>query len=127
VHPLDVVPGCADELGVRDSAVGTDHLKVIVSEMMTVQRLERWDVAAWLRQLMPVILVVQDAPADVAYGLHVQDHFARRPRFNPRTGSSTLTVRIPRSNVLTSAAAGQFDRARDRVLAQARRSIPHHE
>jgi hypothetical protein len=105
----------------------TDHLKVVASGTLIAQRPERRDVAAWLRQLMPVILVVYDAPADVAYWLHAQDHFARRPRFNPRTGSSTLTVRIPRSNVLNSAAAGQFALARDRVLAQARRSIHHHE
>jgi hypothetical protein len=35
----------------------TDHLKVVASGTMIAQRLERRDVAAWLRQLMPVILV----------------------------------------------------------------------
>jgi hypothetical protein len=105
----------------------TDHLKVVAAGKMIAQRLERRDVVAWLRQLMPVILVVYDAPADVAYWLHLQDHFARRPRFNPRTGSSTLTVRIPRGNVLDSGAVRQLALARDLVLAQARRSIHAHE
>jgi hypothetical protein len=98
-------------------------LKVIASGTMITQRLERRDVAAWLRQLMPVILVVYDASADVAYWLHVQEYFTNRPRFNPRTGSRSLTVRIPRANVVNVAAVRQFAAARDRVLTQARRSL----
>jgi hypothetical protein len=101
----------------------TDHLKLVAAGTIVAQRLERRDVAAWLRQLMPVILVAYDATADVAYWLHLQDHFAQRPRFNPRRGSDTLTVRLPRGNVLTSAAVRQFAQARDRVLVQAQRSL----
>jgi hypothetical protein len=49
---------------------------------------------------MPVILVVYDAQADIAYWLYVQAYFAGLPKFNPRTGSESITVHIPRSNVL---------------------------
>jgi Domain of unknown function (DUF4365) len=105
----------------------TDHLRFIASGALITQRLERRDVAAWLRQLMPVILVVYDARADVAYWLHVQDHFANRSRFNPRAGSQSLTVRIPQTNVVNGAAVRQFAAVRDRVLIQARRSLHVHE
>jgi hypothetical protein len=104
----------------------TDHLKVVAGGTRVVQRLDRRDVAAWLQQLMPVILVVYDAVGEVAYWLHIQGHFARRPRAAAGSRSATLTVQIPRTNVFQAAAIRQLAQLRDHVLAQAARSI-HHE
>ncbi len=43
-------------------------------------RVERGDLRTWLDMIMPVIFVVFDARAEIAYWLYVQGHFARHPR-----------------------------------------------
>jgi hypothetical protein len=54
----------------------TDHLKVVSAGRLIAERLERRDLLAWLKEPMPVILVVYDAQADKAYWLHIQGGFA---------------------------------------------------
>jgi Domain of unknown function (DUF4365) len=105
----------------------TDHLRVISSGTMIAQRLEPADLAAWLEHPMPVILVVYDAGADLAYWLYVQAHFERRSGVKPRKGTTSLTVRVPRANVLDRTAVRRFARFRDQVMAQTIGKIHHHE
>ena len=104
----------------------TDHLKLVSSGTMIAQRLERSDVVFWVKKPLPVILVVYDAAADVAYWLYVQAYFAGRARAKLRGASATMTVHIPRSNVLDQAAIRQFVRFRDQVLAQIGGRVQHH-
>jgi hypothetical protein len=105
----------------------TDHLKVVHSGRLIAQRVERRDLVSWLRQPMPVILVVYDAAADVAYWLYVQAHLARKSRPNPTKGGGLVTVHVPRGNVLNPEAVRRFARFRDQVLTQTAGRIHHHE
>lgn len=86
-------------------------------------RLDRADLALWLAQPMPVILILYEARTDTAYWLYVQDYFRRRKDFNLFTAGKTVTVAIPATNVVTPAAIRRFRRFRDRVLKQMRKVI----
>jgi Domain of unknown function (DUF4365) len=90
-------------------------------------RIERADLRAWLHEPMPVMLVVYDAGADVAFWLYVQEHLQQLPRFNPNRGSADVTLRIPRTNILNAAALRHFARCRDRLLAQMKGLQHSHE
>jgi hypothetical protein len=81
-------------------------------------RVDQGDFRHWLMEPMPVILAVYDAPNDTAYWLYVQAHFAsgRANRFDK--AGATMTVRLPRTNVLSPAAMRQFAGYRDQILAQ---------
>jgi Domain of unknown function (DUF4365) len=81
-------------------------------------RIERRDLVYWLAQPLPVILVVYDAKKDTAYWLYVQSYFGRQKSFNLFRAGKTVTVRVPRANVVSPAAVRQFGRFRDRVLEQ---------
>ena len=105
----------------------TDHLKTVSGGEQVVFRLERADMLAWLHEPMPVILVVYDAAQDTGYWLYVQAYLTRRGIARAFRRSETLTVRIPRRNVLDQAAVRQFAVFRDRILAQAARQVRHHE
>jgi hypothetical protein len=67
---------------------------------------------------MPVILVVYDARADVAYWLYVQAYFASESRLDSKKAGGRATVRIPTANVVNAAAIQKFAAYRTNVLAQ---------
>jgi Domain of unknown function (DUF4365) len=106
----------------------TDHLKTASGGQQVTFRVDRADLLAWLQEPMPVVLVVYDAPADAAYWLYVQGYFASGSQAaGPKGKTETVTVRIPRTNVLDQAAIQQFRVFRDRILAQAAEQVRHHE
>jgi hypothetical protein len=65
-------------------------------------------------------------PNDTAYWLYVQAHFEsdRGVRFD-KVGA-TMTVRVPRANVVTPSAMRLFAEYRDRVLTQIG-GLTHHD
>ncbi|MBX9622956.1 MAG: DUF4365 domain-containing protein [Gemmataceae bacterium] len=79
----------------------------------------------WMAELMPVFLVVYDAPGRVGYWLYIQNYFAADQAHRPKPGRRTVRVTIPRTNVVDES----FIRyARDRkadVYAQAVRRVDH--
>jgi hypothetical protein len=105
----------------------TDQLRVSAAGDVNLFRLEVAHVRAWLGELMPVILIVYDAQADTAYWLYVQSHFESRRRQLRGRGRATLTVRIPRANVLNETAVRKFAEFRDRVSLQVSPYLRHHE
>jgi hypothetical protein len=105
----------------------TERLKVLASGEAIAFRIDRGDLLAWLEETAPVILVVYDARAEVAYWLYVQAYFERQPEFNPVRGGAQVTVRVPRANVVTSAAVRRFATYRDRVHEQAKKAVRHEE
>jgi hypothetical protein len=86
-------------------------------------RVTRSDLALWLAQPMPVILIIYDARKDTAYWLYVQSYFRRCKGFNLFAAGKTVTIAVPTANVVTPAAVRRFARFRDRVLAQMRKVI----
>jgi hypothetical protein len=101
----------------------SDRLKVHPEQATLPFRIERSDLVLWLAQPMPVILVMYNAPKDVAYWLYVQSHFRRWKGFNLFTAGRSVTVQVPVGNVLTRAAIRRFARFRDNVLEQMREVV----
>jgi hypothetical protein len=63
---------------------------------------------------------VYDAPADRAYFLSLQDYFEGLPGFDVWKARPSVTVRIPRGNVLDSAAVRQMAAAKNRLVPRLR-------
>lgn len=103
----------------------TDHLKVTPESSAVVLRLDRLDLDGWLVETFPVILVIYDAQADVAYWLYVQAHFEARQGL-PSGHAKSVTVHIPTANVLDEAAIRHFAAAKAAVQAQTK-WVRHHE
>jgi hypothetical protein len=103
----------------------TDHLRVLQDGQAAAFVVERADLEHWLAEPFPVILIVYDAPADVAYWLYVQAYFAALPGSALERPSHTLTVHIPLSQVVNAEAIRKFARFKQRVLDQARGAIRH--
>lgn len=80
--------------------------------------IERADLVSWLRQPMPVILVVYDAQKDMAFWLYVQSYFHQRRGFNLFAAGKTITVRLPRENIVHPQAIRRFAQFRDSALQQ---------
>jgi hypothetical protein len=78
-------------------------------------RLERSHLVGWLRQLLPVILIVYDATEDRAYWLHLQGYFAALRRFNLFRAGPKVTVYLDANQALEPATVRQFAALRDQA------------
>ena len=96
----------------------SDRLRVRPGQMTVAFRIDRRDLALWLSQLQPVMLIVYDGRKDVAYWVYVQSYFRRLKDFNLFAAGQTVTIRLPTANVLSPAAVRKFARFLDRVRAQ---------
>jgi hypothetical protein len=105
----------------------SDRLHVRPGQPAVAFRVDRRDLALWLRQLLPVVLIVYDGRQDVAYWLYVQSYFRPLPGFNLFGAGRTITVQAPTANVVTPAAVRKFARFRDQVLRQTREVIHDEE
>lgn len=74
------------------------------------------DLLWWLREPMPVILIVYDAPADVAYWLYIQHYFAKKKADIWNQRQQTVTVRLPRTNQLSVAIIKLFAQHKQTTL-----------
>jgi hypothetical protein len=81
----------------------------------------------WLNEPMPVILIVYDAQRDMAYWLYIQQYFEARRVVQVAAGRGTLTVKLPKDNVLDEKTVRRFSRFRDIIVAQSRGVIRHHD
>lgn len=97
---------------------GTESLDWLTSEPAAAFRIGRKDLAGWLRQSLPVILITYDAGEDRAYWVHVQGYFGAQPGFNLFSAAETITVRVPRHNALDPAAVRRFAELRDQAARQ---------
>jgi hypothetical protein len=96
----------------------SDRLRLRAGQDSFAFRIDRRDVVLWLGQLMPVILIVYDAPKNVAYWLYVQSHFRKRQDFNLFAAGKTITVPMATANVVDRTAIRKFARFRNRILGQ---------
>lgn len=103
----------------------TDRLKLSTDGTRVLCRVERRDLNHWLEESMPVILVLYDARADVAYWLYLQAHFAAHPRFDLVSAAEYVTVAIPRDNLLNRAAMRRITGYKRAIVAQLKGSIHH--
>ena len=103
----------------------TDMLNILRDRQTIAFPLRRSDLELWLHELMPYILVVYDAQSDVAYWLYVQAYFDRMHDFSLTQAGATVTVRIPKANVVDEAAIRQFAHYKNDIVRQARGVIRH--
>ena len=96
----------------------TDHLRVLADGQTVSVTVARADLEAWLREPLPVILVIYDAQADVAYWLYLQPYFEGQPGFALSRVGRTVTVRVPMTNRIDRISVRRFRRFRDGVLAR---------
>ena len=97
---------------------GSDNLEILRSTQDVAFRVTRADLQTWLHRTMPVILILIDMQADVGYWLYVQQYFSQLSGFDLFAAGNTVTVRIPRTQVLDTNGVRQFAGFRDKVLGQ---------
>lgn len=101
----------------------TDRIKVAVDGGAVRCRIERADLAHWLGEPVPVVLVLYDGKADVAYWLHVQRHFAGIPEFDLARCGERVSIDIPRANVLDRRAMMDLARVKNAITAKFRGAL----
>jgi hypothetical protein len=103
----------------------TDRITTLVAANAVSCRIERPDLAHWLEEPFPVVLVLYDARRDVGYWLYVQRHFANLAGFNLAHCGRRLTVVIPRSNVLDRKAMRMLARLKNASAGSYRKAWTH--
>lgn len=88
-------------------------------------RIARADLAHWLDEPNPVVLVLYNAKADAGYWLYVQNHFGRLPGFELARCGERVTVAIPRASVLDRRAMKALARAKNAAARTYRKAWTH--
>ena len=88
----------------------TDSLPLLADQETIPFTLNRADIAHWIRQSAPNILVIYDVQNDAAYWLYVQSYSQSRSDFNAEQVGRTVTLRIPKRNVVNENAIQRFAR-----------------
>lgn len=96
----------------------TDHLSWRKDRKTITIRVERAHLLFWLREDLPVILIVYDGIGEAAHWLHIQGALSGGAVFRlPRRGS-TVTLPIPAENIVSEEGMRYF--ARLKAEAQSR-------
>jgi len=108
---------------VRIQLKATDSLFMLKDKKFVSWRILRSDLARWLQDPFPVILIVYDARNESAYWLFVQRYFEQIAGFNLFAAPATLSIKIPVENVLDRSAILLFSSFRDQMLQEMRGGI----
>jgi hypothetical protein len=111
---------------IRIQLKATDAPRLVQGGQCIAVRVDQRDFRHWLMEPMPVILAAYDAGRDEAYWLYVQEHFEGGGAGRFDRAGATMTVHIPRSNLVTPAAMRGFAAFRDRILRQLE-GLTHHD
>jgi hypothetical protein len=87
---------------------------------------ERKDLLFWIREKYPVILVIFDAGNDRAYWLHVQQQVHGGKIFGLERQGASLTVHVPRIQVMNEEAVEQFRQLKRRASSQWQKGSNRH-
>ena len=103
----------------------TDRITILAGRNAVSCRVERADLAHWLEEPSPVVLVLYDARSDVGYWLYVQNHFANLTGFDLSQCGERVTVVIPHSNILNRKAMQTLARAKNAAVRSYRKVWSH--
>jgi hypothetical protein len=103
----------------------TDRIKVSADGRVVRCRIERADLAHWLDEPIPVVLVLYDGKADVAFWLYVQRYFDGVPGFDLTRYGERVSIAIPCANVLDRRAMRDFAKAKNAIAAKFRGVLRH--
>ena len=104
----------------------TDALKVLRGGATISFSVDAEDVALWRDEVMPVILIIYDAPHDTAYWLYLQEFFETSPQFQKPLTQKQVTVHVSTSNVVDRRAIERFRHFKQIVLRQMEGKVRHH-
>ena len=103
----------------------TESLRVLGDQETISFSVEHSDLELWLKEPMPCMLVMYDALADEGYWQYVQAYFENLADFDLAQAGETVTIHLPKDNVVDQNAIHAFARYRDAVLSQLQRVIRH--
>ncbi len=78
----------------------TDRPKYLKNNLEIALTISKKDIAAWLNELFPVILILYDAEKERAYWLYVQQHIKKLSKFDLNIIPDNYNIRIPLANIL---------------------------
>jgi hypothetical protein len=98
-YGYDLILLTFDEEGYVEPGMATIQLKASEELEQTGQDyvfdLDIRDYNLWVREPMPVFLILFDASRRRAYWLYVQRYFEDNPSHQPKKGAKTVRVRVP--------------------------------
>jgi hypothetical protein len=103
----------------------TDRLKLLATADAVSGRIEQADLAHWLEEPLPVVLVLYDGRSDLGYWLYIQRHFANLAGFDRAHCGRQVRVPIPRSNVLDRNAMKMLARVKNAAARNYRKAWSH--
>ncbi len=80
-------------------------------------RVQRADVAHWLSERLPVIVVLYDVKSDTAFWLDIQSYFRRLPGFNLFAAPKTITLYFAQADVFDPDAARGLAALKNQMLS----------
>ncbi len=105
----------------------TDRVKSSADGTTVFCRIERRDLHHWLKELMPMILVLYDARKDIAYWLYTQAHFGKQADFDLGSAAEHPTVAIPCVNRMNREAMQALAKHKNAISAQLEGNFHHAE
>lgn len=103
----------------------TDSLSTLADQKTISFTLARSDLELWLYEPMPCILIVYDASDSQAYWLYLQSYFESLEGFDISKIRETVTIRLPKDNILNHQAIKKFATFKNNVLGQLKGVIRH--
>jgi Domain of unknown function (DUF4365) len=105
----------------------TEQIKSSPNASTLPLRVDRSDLALWLIEAMPVILVLFEAQTETAYWTYVQAYFQQRPDFDLTKIGQTYTMRLKKVDIVDTATMRQFACYKQRITQQMSSEEIHHE
>jgi hypothetical protein len=103
----------------------TDRIKVSADGRTVLCRIERAHLAHWPDEPIPVVLVLYDGKADVAYWLYIQRYFGGLTGFDLARCGERVSVAVPRASVFDRRAMRDLAGAKNAVVAKFRGVLRH--
>lgn len=104
----------------------TDKPRLVRDGKTIAFQVETADLNWWLRELMPVILILYDGQADAAYWLYIQQHFSGQKASLLKKSQRHLTIHLPLINRLDPAAVKQLAALKQGIVERLGK-LSHHE
>lgn len=110
---------------------GMVRLQLKAAETLTLSRtgyvfdIDIRDYNLWLREPMPVYLILFDASRRRAFWLHVQRYFAEGQARRPKKGAKTVRVAVPIRQALSRRAVAAMRAAKEIILDHDRGVLYH--
>ncbi|WP_208344933.1 DUF4365 domain-containing protein, partial [Aetokthonos hydrillicola] len=103
----------------------TDSLSILADQKTISFTLTHSDLELWLFEPMPCILIVYDAQDGQAYWLYLQAYFENLDEFDISKTRESITIRLPKANILNQEAIKKFAKFKNDVLSQLQGVIRH--